>query len=371
MTQRCDVAVIGGGPAGTATALALRRSGLSIVVLESSKYDRARVGETLPPVARMPLSELRVWERFISSRHRPSPGNVSAWGQAELYEDHFIFSAYGHGWHLDRVRFDEMLAVAARDSGATVHRGAHLTSCVAAPTGDWQVGFTVDGVPRRLQARFLVDATGRASSHARRQGARRLVCDGLIGIAGSFAADAVEDGQDGRTLVEACDVGWWYSAGLPSGQLIVVFMTDADLWSRDRRRASEEWRRRLAATSHTRARVADLSFTMPLGVMTARTSRLDPISGPRWLAVGDAALTFDPLSSHGITTALQSGLAAGRAIDRWSNGRSDAFVEYEGQMRNGFDSYLKARTTHYGRERRWPDSTFWRRRHAQFGNEAV
>jgi flavin-dependent dehydrogenase len=363
VTPRYDVAIIGGGPAGTATALVLGRSGLSALVLESSRYDRARIGETLPPRVRVPLTQLGVWERFMSEDHRPSPANVSAWGDAELQEAHFIFNAYGNGWHLDRARFDKMLASSAEEAGATVSCGARLTSCLrSSPHGDWRVWFTTDGVKQTARASFIVDATGRAALHARRHGARRVLYDSLIGIVGMFSLDVEQ--TDNRTLIEACDSGWWYSATLPGDQLIVVFMTDADVWHRDGRHAVEQWRQRLALTRYTRERAGQRSLQPPLRMMTARTSRLDRIAGPGWLAAGDAASTVDPLSSQGITTALQSGLIAGRAIKRWTGGRSDAFVEYERYVDNEFDSYLKAREMHYARERRWPESTFWRRRHS-------
>jgi flavin-dependent dehydrogenase len=338
---------------------------LSSVVLEASAYDRVRTGETLPPMARVPLTQLGVWERFLADGHTPSPGNASAWGESDLYEDHFIFSPYGHGWHLDRARFDGMLASTAERAGATVYCGAPLRSCVPpSPEGDWQLPVSLEGSTRTLRARFLVDATGRASSLARHQGATRVAYDRLIGVAGLCPSTAVRRGQGAMTLVEASHHGWWYSAGLPNEQLIVVFMTDADLWPRDGRLGLDRWRRLLAETSHTRARMTDLTFSTSLRVTAARTSRLDLVTGRQWLVVGDAAQTFDPLSSQGITTALQSGLAAASSIVKQLNGHADALAEYQQQLRSDFDAYLRARAVHYGREQRWPESVFWRRRQA-------
>src|SRR5262245_28653187 len=61
-----DVAIVGGGPGGAATALALRAyaPSLSVVLLEASGYDTLRVGEALPPLARRLLEHLGVWESF-------------------------------------------------------------------------------------------------------------------------------------------------------------------------------------------------------------------------------------------------------------------------------------------------------------------
>ena len=113
----CDVAVLGGGPAGAAAAITLARTGRSVVVIEKSHYEQSRIGETLVPAARPLLVRLAVWEPFLAAGHLPSPGVLSVWGEDELYETHSIFNAYGQGWHLDRQRFDTMLAQAAEKPG--------------------------------------------------------------------------------------------------------------------------------------------------------------------------------------------------------------------------------------------------------------
>jgi flavin-dependent dehydrogenase len=87
--------------------------------------------------------------------------------------------------------------------------------------------------------------------------------------------------------------------------------------------------------------------------------------GRGWLAIGDAAQSWDPLSGQGITRALSSALVAVEVLE---SGRSvgRALDRYADRARADFRNFLRARSVYYGRETRWPESPFWRRR-AQAG----
>jgi flavin-dependent dehydrogenase len=359
--ETCDVVIIGGGPAGAAVAIALARSGQSVAVLERSGYDVAGIGETLPPEARIPLTQLGVWDPFLDQGHTPSPRTSAAWGQAELEENPFIFNPYGNGWHLDRRRFDAMLASAASAAGATLHRRARMTACTLAASGDWHVDHVCEDRPGQLQARFLVDATGRACMAGRRLGAVRRRDDRLTGVIGLF--EGCQHDREHGTLVEACANGWWYSAPLPDARLIVAFMTDADLLPSVQPHLRAFWQQQLENTVHTRARTSVLTAERPLRWKAAASELLVCSAGDRWLATGDAALSFDPLSSQGLYKALQSGLLAAETIDEALRGATAGVLHWSLNNRNSFDRYLRTRREYYRREQRWPDAPFWRRRH--------
>jgi flavin-dependent dehydrogenase len=359
--QRFDVAVIGGGPTGTAAAIALSRTGRSVTVLERSHYDYARIGEVLPPAARLPLIELGVWDRFMAEGHAPSPGILSAWGQDEPYENHFIFNPYGHGWHLDRRCLDAMLALAAEEAGASVCRGARVTRLTAS-SRRWQVEFTTKSERNHLQASFLVYATGRACLLARWQGAKRIFHDRLIGLVGFYSARSARSKRNYQTLIEAAEDGWWYSAWLPDSRLVVAYMTDADLIPKGSVPVSEYWQSRLEHAPHTRFRTNGCVPEAGLRSVAANSYRMDRVTGNNWLAAGDAALSFDPLSSQGIYRALKSGLLAARAIDNCLLGGQTALGEYARRTQRSFDKYLSMRTIIYSQEQRWSSSAFWQRR---------
>ena len=291
------------------------------------------------------LTELDVWKQFLEDGHLESPGIASSWGGPNLYENDFILNPYGPGWHLDRCRFDLMLAHAAQASGVEVLRGVRATSIghIATPlregeppgepianparpeprppksesghrfhasSAGWLVGAVVDGQQIERRAAILVDATGRSSSIASRFGGRRIVYDRLVALVRLFQERSATATSNQRTIVEAVECGWWYTAPLPHGLRIATYLTDADLVPAGRRGRERFWYQQIEQAPHVRATVTAESRQDGLRVASACTARLSLAQTSNLLAVGDAVVSFDPLSSQGIMWALESGMAA-------------------------------------------------------------
>jgi flavin-dependent dehydrogenase len=360
--RNVDVAVLGGGPAGAAIALEFLNRGYSTAVIERSNYGGARIGETLPPAIQTVLADLGIWDRFLAEKHSPSFGIRSAWGGDELRENDFIFSPYGSGWHIDRARFDAMLARCAEEAGAAVYRDARLASCESQECETWKLEIAHADQSHSFIAKFLIDATGRASYAARKQGARRLSWDRLIGVVCFFSLTSQQSLIDSSTLIEAVEDGWWYSAGLPGSGLVLAFMTDADLYARALNKARNYWSQQLAITKHTRLRVENFRQTSGPHIVPANSSRLDRATNGSWLAIGDAAIAFDPLSGQGVFKALQSASRAAESIDRHWKGDASALIQYALSVEQDFDRYLLKRRVFYAREQRWPRASFWQSR---------
>ena len=168
--QVADIVIVGGGPSGAATAISLAREGLVVSLLERTRYDEVRIGETVAPAIRGPLGELGVWEDFLAAKHNPSHANRSAWGTPKIEYQDFIFSPYQIGWHLDRRQFDRMLADAAKERGARVIRGTRMISVCQTANG-WEVEGQCADQTISVQASYLVDATGRSRKTAATFGA--------------------------------------------------------------------------------------------------------------------------------------------------------------------------------------------------------
>jgi flavin-dependent dehydrogenase len=365
-----DVVVAGGGPGGCAAALALRAHapGLFVTLVEASAYGGERIGETLPPPAAEVLQHLGVWEAFAAQAHHPAYGTAAAWGSETAYENDFLFHVRQVGWHLDRGAFDGMLADQAQARGVQVLRGTRVLDAVRDEDGGWLLPLS-DGT--ELRARFLIDATGAGAALARRRGGGRLeVRDRLAGFVRFFRQPG--GGGTPHTLVEAFADGWWYTAPLPDGRRVVACMTDSDLARGLRLDEDASWRALLAETAlRVRACLDGAEQDGGPVVRAARSGRLDPATGDGWLAVGDAASTFDPLSSQGILKALRSGIfAAYAAGDLLAKGDDAGMRRYRVFVEREFQSFLRSRARYYADEARWPEREFWRRRHAHAAEPA-
>ena len=141
-------------------------------------------------------------------------------------------------------------------------------------------------------------------------------------------------------------------------------MTDADLLASDGCNVSEYWRRQLSEARLTHARMGhQQSEPTQLKVVPACSLIRRPVYGPDWLAAGDSCMAFDPLSGHGVYNALKGGILAAEAITARFEGKSESFVEYARWVDSQFLGYLQTRRVIYSKEQRWPQSTFWHRRH--------
>ncbi|WNG52871.1 FAD-dependent oxidoreductase [Archangium minus] len=352
------VIVVGGGVAGTTTALALAREGIPVCVLERTQYDRWRPGETLSPLAHAELLRLGVPLPEAGEDLIPSHGIEAVWGSEHPQFHPFITNPYGGGWHVDRQRFDALLAHHAEAHQVPILR---LTSAVYIERGPgaWNVHANAPSGELNLTCERVVDATGRASSIARQCGVRRHQVDALCSVSVVLTQP---ERLEQTLLVESTPLGWWYAAPLPDQRVIVSLLSDADLLALAGAFRPSGWLALLSATRYIRERLGTLPEDLRLHVRPCETSSLERSAGEHWLAVGDAASGLDPLSSGGILKALRSGHRAAAALRAAQEGDSTAHQQYAEAQSSEFARYLEARLGHYATERRWPDEPFWRRR---------
>lgn len=353
-----DVVIVGGGIAANAALCALRDGGLAVGAIAPAGQAGERIGETLSPAANGILQQLGLWQQFLAEGHRPAHAAFSAWGSDRLVERNAITHPEGAGWHLDRRRFETFLRSHAARTAAKHYATAVRSVTRQAP--GWRLNLSDGG---SLEARFLLDCSGRSAVAARRLTTRARE-DRLL--AAYAFLDQVEPDIEPTpaTLIEACPTGWWYSALLPNGRLVVAHFTDSDLLPKDVQREPGAWRQLIATSRYTRTRIETAGFAVAAApaVTGAGSLRLDRFAGDGWCAAGDAAAAFDPLSSHGITTALWSGRRAALAAIESLRGDPAPLQAYSESLAAGAARYRLEHRAVYAQERRYADQPFWRRR---------
>lgn len=362
-----DAVIVGGGPAGATAALTLARGGRRVMLANATpagvRERGVKIGEALPPVTRPLLSDLDLWDAFMADGHLPSPGTIAMWGSSSPTSVDFILDPNGHGWHLDRVRFDRLLRRSAREVGVDVREDCRARVLRRTRDGIWEMELEGRvGHSQTVGCRVLLDATGRQAGPARWAGARRLRADSAVALYAAF--ETTSDDVDARTIVEAAPDGWWYTALVPGRRRMVAYVTDAELLPAKMRTAAG-FCAALSATDqiHSRVPVSQVGLDDGPRLAAAHGSRLEPFADNGWLALGDAALAFDPLSSQGILTALFTGLAGARAADAQLEGDHVPTRDYVLRLAQIWSAYQRNRLAYYGLERRWPGRRFWALRH--------
>jgi flavin-dependent dehydrogenase len=345
-----DAIVAGAGPAGSVSAYILARAGKRVLLVDKIDESRHKIGESLPAAALRLLRSLDLITPDRSGWHRRITGNASCWGSDELLLTDSINDPDGPGWRLDRHHFDRELSQSALNAGATIHASQILKANRSNMV--WTIS-TRDGAVH--QACWLIDATGRHSFIARSLGLTRKRDSRLVALyaLGKPSLDAHFE----RTVVEAVQQGWWYAAILPSGTPIAgLHLRPEAAVGIERNR--EAWQKAWLETMYVQHLFPGMCDAQRLKPVEAGGARSERCGGQGWLACGDAALAFDPLSSQGILSALYGGMLASQAVLKELSG-IPATEEYESKLTAIWHTYQGRAMSIYREESRWPDEQFW------------
>jgi flavin-dependent dehydrogenase len=354
MTPRFDLLVVGAGPAGVATAILAAKQGAWVALVDGTLRPRRKIGETLAPGTQAILERLGLWQRLPPTSLRMSHGNCSSWGGPEVHYTDFVFGGRGPGWQISRGEFEETLREAAVRQVAEVRWGTQIVSVDRKESG-WMITSSSGS----MEAGFLVDATGRSGIVATALGIERHFADDLVAVC-SVASPQIRGDSDSRTWIVSEPRGWWYTALRPDGSRLVSFHTDSDLLR------SEPWQRTgwLGASLGRAPAIQNLIDGYgyrfgEIGLNSSRSAVLDQMCGDRWLAVGDASMSFDPISGYGIQHAL---LAAERAVKVVLQPSASAYRDYTEPAVATWRNYLDGKREIYAQEKRWSEREFWSRR---------
>ena len=331
--ERRDLLIIGGGPAGAATAIRAARGGATVRLFEKGEKGRDKVcGDGLTPRAVAALDELDV---DLTDAHRIAGLRMIAGRtQRELpWPDNGRFAPHGAVW--PRRRLDERLISLAGEAGAELEFNAD-----AVPILDNGRVVGVEANGRRWSGDLVVVATGAPGNVARMLGAERDP-DEPFGLAiRTYAASP----RHADTHLEACltlrdehgtpvpGYGWMFPAGDGTVNIGVGALSTMKGFKKLNLNKLQASYRSLVEESWGLGPDLERPRAWRLPMSTLKRH------GPGWVAIGDAAGLVNPMNGEGIDYGLESGMLA---ADLFLSDPGTTPEAYDRQIGQRFDSFLR------------------------------
>jgi FADH2-dependent halogenase len=339
-----DVAIIGGGPAGSTAATLLAQAGRRVLVLEREKFPRFHIGESLLPYS-MPAFE-RLGLREVMDRtflHKLGAEVATSCGES-CQRFHFkngFRLAHTQAYQVDRATFDKLLLDRARAVGAEVRE----------ETGVEAVSFDADGAEVKLaqgsvRARYVIDASGRQTvlgTHFKLK--ERYPELNKFSVYAHYEGVTREPGIDGTLtrMVRGAD-RWFWMIPLGETRMSIGLVMDTADFKALRQSPEEALESALAREPVIAARMAAAERVTPVYSTGDYSYRNREFAGGRWLLTGDAAGFIDPVFSTGVFLALASGEQAADVIDEAlvkPSRRARLFADYERKLKRVMKLYLR------------------------------
>jgi len=313
---RADLLVIGGGPAGAATAVRAAGAGLSVVLVDRATFPRDKAcAEYLSPEATRDLDELGILAAIEATRPAKLLGFRLVSDDGASVCGRFSGTPFvpyrPFGYALPRLTLDALLLDAARGAGADVREGVSLDRLIV------EDGMVTGAELRHgssrsvVRARAVVGADGLNSLTARQLGLSRQ------GRLRRLALVAHLEGVQGMSdLGEMFAADGWYVGLAPIGNgrvnfAMVVPQADAPAIAAD---PDAFLLARLRSRPDLAERIRDARIvrrTMTTGPFARRARRCIADGA---LLVGDAADFYDPFTGEGIFAALRGGRLAAEVV---------------------------------------------------------
>lgn len=342
---RCDVLVIGGGPAGSTISSLLVERGWRVTLLEKDRHPRFHIGESLLPMNLPILERLGVLDQ-VREIGVFKPGieicsDRTAGKKQLFYFDRALEKTCKHAFQVRRSEFDHLLLKNSAAQGVDVQEGVRVTEVAFGRDSTSRVrALDADGRERRWEAGFLVDASGRDAFLSSRLGfKRRNEKHNSAAVFGHFRGAVRRSGRDeGNIGLYWFEHGWFWMIPLRDDVMSVGAVCWPDyLKTRSGSLEAFLWDTiRICPGVHERMKQAEL-----IGQATA-TGNYSYSSKRMWgrgyLLVGDAFAFIDPVFSTGVYLAMNSASMGAEAVDVYlrSDGRSVAqFKKFERKVHHG------------------------------------
>jgi flavin-dependent dehydrogenase len=318
-----DVAVIGGGPAGSTVATLLAQHGRQVQLFERERFPRFHIGESLIPETYWVFQRLKMLDKMKKSPFvkKFSVQFVNAAGKlsAPFYFHDNKPHECSQTWQVIRSEFDLMMLQNAQEQGAHVFQATRVLDVLF--DGDRAVGVRIqneDGTKQDVHAKVVVDASGQSTMLQNRFKLR--LWDPVLnkGAVWTYWHGAYRDtGRDeGATLVIQTPnkQGWWWYIPQHDDTVSVGVVAPFDYLFKGRGSHEQTYREEVECCPEVKKRIAGARRATGYFATKDYSYRSREVAGHGWVLIGDAFGFLDPLYSSGVLLALKSGELAADAI---------------------------------------------------------
>ena len=343
-----DVAIIGGGPAGSTAATFLARQGHKVLVLEREKFPRFRIGESLLPYSMDAFARLGVIEK-LDARFLPKYGaeitTACGTNRVQIFFKNGFRAKHEHAYQVTRSEFDKLLLDHAAENGAIVWEEANVEGC---EFGAEEVGVRVKtpGGPKRIRTRYLLDCSGRGSvvgSHFKlKQSYAHLKKFSVFAHYENVARDEGKTGTFIRLIIGRGH--WFWMIPLTATKMSIGIVMDIAEFKAMKKTPEAVLEDAIREQPEIWSRMTESSRVTEVYSASDFSFRNTSLCGDRWLLAGDAAGFIDPVFSTGVFLGIRSGEEAAKAIgEALGNPRRRAavFKKYERGVNRVMNLYLR------------------------------
>jgi len=354
-TNKFDVIVMGGGPAGSSVAGILAREGRQVILFEKEIFPRHHIGESLMTDTYWTFRRLGLLEKLKESPFVRKYSVQFANAAGKESRPFYFFEAVHHEsavtWQVTRAQFDHLLINHAAEQGAVVHQGVLVKQVLF--EGDRAVGVEVqmqDGTREKFFANVIVDATGQAAllSNKFRWRVRDPKLKKAVLYSYFKGAHREPDLNGGATLVlrtEPGSGGWFWYIPLENDITSVGIVANPEYLLKNRGQdLAKIFHEEIEKCEAVRRRVEGGTRVDKIYSILDYSYRSKQNAGNGFILIGDAYGFLDPIYSSGVLLALKMAELAADAIhDAFNHNDFSAarLGQYQAKLDRGIESMRK------------------------------
>lgn len=323
----CDVAIIGGGPAGATTASLLKKynPNLNVVILERDKFPRDHVGESQLPGTSSVLAEMGVWDKVEAADFPIKLGATYRWGKSEELWDFEFYpreqfrdeprpakyegQRRATAFQVDRAVYDKILLDHVAEMGALVREETRVIEILR--DGDAVKGLKLDG-GEVIEAKYYVDGSGHSGILRRAMGVEVDCPTKLQNVAmwdyWQNADWAVKIGIGG-TYVQVLSIGYGWIWFIPLGptRTSVGLIVPAEYLKTCGKKPAELYAEALQNDDRIRGLMRNATSEDKFSTIKDWSFLARRLAGENWFLVGESGGFADPILAAGLTMTHHAG----------------------------------------------------------------